>query len=115
MFCGDTSRVDDVERIALLVDGLVGGVESVERAAMIVAAMRDGIRSPRSCVILRRTARLLAVNVSMTTTTCRDRLRRHRRGDDVGMAHACREARFVEEHRNELRIGRQVVVQALDG
>ena len=115
--CGEMSRVDDVERLAVLVLGLVGGEqahEQVDRDGEGDGHRHDAVARPTDA---REPGHRLALDVSsMTRKRLAVESRDHvEHGDDVRVADAGGDARLLEEHRDEVGIVRELRVEALDG
>lgn len=107
--------VHEVQELALTVGELVRGVEPGERVEEDPELHAEGDRrSALRCRPDQRRERR-ALNVLHHQEEAELVLEDVDRPDHVGVAHARREPRFVEEHPHELRIGCQVRVHHLDG
>ena len=114
-FCGDMSRWTRPSGCASLVDRLVRGMQTVERAGhdrhddagrqaiAAIARAPDEARERLAADVLHDEQELVVVHDDVEGR------------DDVRVLDARGEPRLVEEHRGEVRVVRELRVQALDG
>ena len=106
--------MDDLQRQAALVAGLVGGMQALERVAHDPQDDRGrhplALRPQRA----REAAQRLALDVLHHQEELALRGHDIQRWDDVRMADARGEARLVEKHCDELGVSRELRVEPLD-